>query len=90
MFDHSKLESLRYVNITRISDTFPHGFPQTVYVLRASDKMQIDNNLIKTQIRYLVCTRGLGIREVCEVKNFDKLLFKISKILEKIKCKMLL
>ena len=29
MFDHSKLESLRYVSLTRIGDTFRHGFPQT-------------------------------------------------------------
>ena len=30
MFDHSKLESLHDVNITRISDTLSYGFPQTV------------------------------------------------------------
>ena len=30
MFDHSKLESLRDVNVTRISDTLSYGFSQTV------------------------------------------------------------
>ena len=29
MFDHSKLESLRYVSVTRIGGTYSHGFPQT-------------------------------------------------------------
>ena len=29
MFDHLKLESLRDVSVTRISDTLSDGFPQT-------------------------------------------------------------
>ena len=31
MFEHSKLESLRDVNVTRNSDTLSQGFPQTVF-----------------------------------------------------------
>ena len=30
MFDYSKLESLRDVRVTRIGDTFPMGFPQSL------------------------------------------------------------
>ena len=33
MFDRSKLESLRDVSVTRISDAFSYGFPQTVYAV---------------------------------------------------------
>ena len=31
MFEHTKLESLRDVNVTRISDTLSQGFPHTVF-----------------------------------------------------------
>ena len=31
MFDRSKLESLRDVSVTRISDTFSYGFPPNAY-----------------------------------------------------------